>query len=78
MMNEKCSCGHYFDRHDDTGVCAVCKCGRGDRLPPPGERITFGVHRIADVDARTAPAWEPREPTIAQRRAAIDRVLRRE
>lgn len=77
---EKCNCGHDVPlKHDAlTGLCSICGCQRGDVLPSDGERLVFGVHRMRDVEARTAPAWDPSGPTVEQRRRAIDRVLRHE
>ena len=85
MSVVRCNCGHIVEGvalvpadHDPvTGECRVCGCMRGDALPLPGEKLTFGQHRIRDIDATTAPAWSDRQPTLDQRRAAIDRVLRR-
>ena len=83
MGEVRCNCGHVIEgpspEHESTtGKCKRCGCMRGDVLPLPTERLTFGVHRIRDIDAVTAPAWSNRGPTLEQRRRAIDRVLRRE
>lgn len=73
----RCSCGHALASHKRTsGRCIVCGCDRGAILPRAGERLTFGIHRMPEVDARTAVgySWATLK---ASRTNAVKQALKR-
>lgn len=54
----------------------ACKCRQYDisRLPEPGQRLEFGVHRLSEPEAETAPAW----PSLAAVQGRRDAAWKRE
>ena len=60
----------------DFDLC-TCLAFDNSRLPAPGERLTFGVHRMRDVDAEAAPAWPSMAIVQSRRDAAFKREQRK-
>lgn len=46
---------------DPTWPRGFCECPSFTQeiLPPEGEQLEFGVHRLPQDEAETAPAWPP-------------------
>lgn len=75
----KGACGSSTDGLDDPfapgSKWTWCKCRFYDSavLPAEGERPLFGVHRVTEAEAETAPAWSwtglAREQTAKLRKA---------
>lgn len=89
MSESLCRCGHERRRHDrggcatwldqpSSGPWSLCECPGYDdsRLPDPGERLVFGVHRQTSGDAETAEAWPTMASWSARVRARTTRALR--
>ena len=89
-VSEQCKCGHEASHHRPwaRGKCQriinerswldfdTCPCEAYDvsRLPAPGERLTFGVHRMNHPEAEAAPAW----PSLAVVQGRRDARWKRE
>lgn len=82
MTEGACRCGHGRARHVGSRCNSYlrvgpdgwgedpCRCREYDdsRLPAPGERAVFGVHRLREQDAVAAPAWRPDSEAARERR----------